>query len=230
MKLIHDRVERDYATASRANGSASCSTPSTKNIDFELPEGHGRAGIRPDLAQVEAERSDAAKQFRRRGHDRRGARAEYRKIAERRVRLGLVLAEIGEKAGVKVADDEVSARLFERARPFPGQEKLFWDYYQKNPQALAEIRAPIYEEKVVDHIVGFAKVTDKTVSKEELFKVEDEVDSRPDRQPKISAQPGRNGGAPCKRALLFSFRSRALKRQRAKSRKPFRVLFIARRP
>ena len=91
------------------------------------------------------------------------------------MRLGLVVAEIGEKAGVKVGGRRsVSRAIIERARQFPGQEKLFWDYYQKNPQALAEIRAPIYEEKVVDHIVGLAKVTDKTVSKEELFKVEEE--------------------------------------------------------
>ena len=67
--------------------------------------------------------------------------------------------------------------IVERARQFPGQEKMLWDYYQKNPQALAEIRAPIFEEKVVDHIVSLAKVSDKTVSKEELFKVEDEDES-----------------------------------------------------
>jgi trigger factor len=64
----------------------------------------------------------------------------------------------------------VGRAVAERARQFPGQEKLFWDYYQKNPQALAEIRAPLYEEKVVDYIIGRAKVSDRTVSKEELFK------------------------------------------------------------
>jgi trigger factor len=85
-----------------------------------------------------------------------------------------VVAEVGEKAGVKVADDEVTRAIVERARQFPGQEKMFWDYYQKNPQALAEIRAPIYEQKVVDHIVAQAKVTDKTVSKDDLLKVEDD--------------------------------------------------------
>jgi len=102
-------------------------------------------------------------------------RAEYQKIAERRVRLGLVLAEVGEKAEVKVADEEVSQAVVERARQFPGQEKAVWDYYTKNQEALAQLRAPIYEEKVVDHIIGLAKVTEKTVSKEDLLKQEEET-------------------------------------------------------
>ena len=103
-------------------------------------------------------------------------RAEYNRIAQRRVRLGLVMAEIGEKAGVQVTDDEVTGGIIERARMYPGQEKMIWDFYRKNPQALAEIRAPIFEEKVVDHIVAQANVTDKKVTREELFKVEDAED------------------------------------------------------
>ena len=82
------------------------------------------------------------------------ARADYRRIAERRVRLGLVLAQIGEKADIKVSDDEVTQALVERVRQYPGQEKQVWEFYRKNPQALAEIRAPLFEEKVVDHILS----------------------------------------------------------------------------
>ena len=74
------------------------------------------------------------------------------------MRLGLVLAEIGEQAKVQITDDEVTQALVERARQFPGQERQVWDFYRKNPQALAEIRAPIFEEKVVDHILATAKV------------------------------------------------------------------------
>jgi trigger factor len=80
---------------------------------------------------------------------------------------------VGEKAGVKVLDEEISQGVVERARQFPGQEKAVWDYFQKNPEAVAQIRAPIYEEKVVDHILSQAKVTDKTVSKDELFKADE---------------------------------------------------------
>ncbi|MCA4910849.1 MAG: trigger factor, partial [Methylobacterium sp.] len=104
-------------------------------------------------------------------------RAEYQSIAERRVRLGLVLAEVGEKAEVKVSEDEVTKALIERARQFPGQEKQFFDFYRKNPQALAEIRAPLFEEKVVDHILGSVKVTEKPVTREELMGSDDEPEA-----------------------------------------------------
>ena len=108
------------------------------------------------------------------------ARADYRTIAERRVRLGLLLAEVGTRAEVKVSDEEMTQALVARARSFPGQEKQVWDFYRNNSQALAELRAPIYEEKVVDHILGLAKVEARKVSKEELLKpVEDELPGEP---------------------------------------------------
>ena len=97
------------------------------------------------------------------------------------MRLGLVLAEIGEKNNIKVTDDELSRAIVERARQIPGREQEIWDYYRKNPQALASVRAPIFEEKVVDFLVELAKVTDKPVSREELYK-EDE-DARPPPEP-----------------------------------------------
>jgi trigger factor len=91
------------------------------------------------------------------------------------VRLGLVLAEIGEKNNITVTDEEISRQIVERARQVPGREQEIWDYYRKNPGAVAGIRAPIFEEKVVDFLVELAKVTDKPVSREELLK-EDEDD------------------------------------------------------
>jgi trigger factor len=84
------------------------------------------------------------------------------------------LAEVGSKAEVKVTDEEVTNALIARARAYPGQEKQIWDYYRKNAQALAELRAPIYEEKVVDHILGLAKVAERKVTREELLKQDDE--------------------------------------------------------
>lgn len=94
---------------------------------------------------------------------------EYRAIAERRVRLGLVLAEIGRVAEVQITDQEVQQAVIAEARRFPGQEREVVEFFQKNPGALAQVRAPIYEEKVVDHILEVAKVTDKDVSKDDLF-------------------------------------------------------------
>jgi trigger factor len=102
------------------------------------------------------------------------AREEYRGIAERRVRLGLVIAEIGEKNGIKVTDEELSRAVMERARQRPGQEQRGGQYYRSNPDALASLRAPIFEDKVIDYILELAKITDKTVSREELYK-EDEA-------------------------------------------------------
>jgi trigger factor len=102
------------------------------------------------------------------------ARAEYRAIAERRVRLGLVLAEIGERNQITVSDDELTRAVVERARQVPGREQEVWNYYRSNPSALATLRAPLFEEKVVDFLIELADVTDKKVSREELYKDDDE--------------------------------------------------------
>ena len=111
------------------------------------------------------------------GKTEEGVRAEYRAIAERRVRLGLVLGEIGDKQKVTVNQDELRRALIERARSMPGQEKLVYEYYEKNPEALIELRAPIFEEKVVDYILSQAKVTEKKVSREELLQAGNAVEN-----------------------------------------------------
>jgi trigger factor len=120
----------------------------------------------------------SGKSFADEGTTEEKAKAEYRAIADRRVRLGLVLAEIGEKNNIKVNDEELSRAAADRARQFPGQEQQVWEYYRKNPQALASLRAPIYEEKVVDFIVELASVTDKPVSRDELFREEEDDEKK----------------------------------------------------
>ncbi len=97
-------------------------------------------------------------------------RAEYRSIADRRVRLGLLLSEVGRQNNIEVTDEEVQRAIQEQAARFPGQEQFVFKYYQENPQALAQVRAPIFEDKIVDFVVEMAKVTDKTVTSEELFR------------------------------------------------------------
>jgi trigger factor len=134
---------------------------------------------------VTAEMKAAGKSFADEDTTEDAARADYQKIAARRVRLGLVLAEIGEKAAVQVTDDEVAQGLVQRARQFPGQEKAVWDYYKKNPQALAEVRAPIFEEKVVDHLLTQVKLVEKSVSKDALMSDDDE--DAPAEKPKKAA-------------------------------------------
>ena len=93
------------------------------------------------------------------------------------MRLGLVLAEIGQSAGVTVEEKDLTEAVVERARQFPGQEKQIWDFYRNNEQALASLRAPIYEERVVAHLSGLVKIVDKTVTREELFAEEDEEEA-----------------------------------------------------
>jgi trigger factor len=90
------------------------------------------------------------------------------------VRLGLVIAEIGEKNNIKVTDDQLRNAVMEQVRQYPGQERQIWEYYQKNPNALAALRAPLFEDKVVDFLVELADVTDKPVSRDELFKEDEE--------------------------------------------------------
>jgi trigger factor len=124
---------------------------------------------------IKAEMEAAGKTFADEGTTEDAAKEEYRKIADRRVRLGLVLSEIGEKNKITVTDDEVGRAVIERARQMPGREKEVWDYYRSNANALAQLRAPIYEDKVVDFILELATVTEKKVSREELYK-EDEAE------------------------------------------------------
>ena len=88
------------------------------------------------------------------------------------MRLGLVLAEVGDKNNIKVTDEELTKAAMESARQFPGREQEVWQYYRDNPQALATLRAPIFEEKVIDFLVELANVTEKKVSREELYKDE----------------------------------------------------------
>ena len=124
---------------------------------------------------IKSEMEAAGKTFADENTTEEAAKEEYRKIADRRVRLGLVLSEIGEKNKITVTDDEVGRAVIERARQMPGREKEVWDFYRNNANALAQLRAPIYEDKVVDFILELATVTEKKVSREELYK-EDEAE------------------------------------------------------
>jgi len=126
--------------------------------------------------QINQQLATAGSTFEQEDTTEEKARAEYRNISERRVRLGLVMSEIGESAAVTVTEEEVQRALAAQMRQFPGREQTVLDYYRNNPQAIATLRAPIFEEKVVDHLLGVVKVTDKPMSKDELdaFDREDE--------------------------------------------------------
>jgi trigger factor len=135
---------------------------------FELPEKLVEAEFSAIWNALTAEMKRANKSFEDEKTTEEEARKEYGKIAERRVRLGLVLGTMGEREGITVTDQEMQSALISRARQFPGQEKQVLEFYKKNPGRLIELRGPIFEQKVVDHIVSKAKVTEKTVTREEL--------------------------------------------------------------
>ncbi len=160
-EAVRDKMQDDLGRASRDRLKRVLLDVLDKKYDFDLPEGLVSQEFDNIWRQVVAEQKQSGKGFADDNTTEDEARAEYRRIAERRVRLGLVLAEVGEKAGVTVDDSEVGRALVEVARRYPGQEKQVWEYYSKNPQAMGEIKAPLFEDKVVDHIVSLAKVTDR---------------------------------------------------------------------
>ncbi len=176
---VRANIEADYAKASRSKLKRALLDALDQKFTFELPEGLVEQEFSSIWSQLDAERQRSGKSFADEGATEESARDEYRKIAERRVRLGLVLAEIGQGAGVKVEDKDVTDALVERVRAFPGREKEVWDYYRNNQQALAQIRAPLYEERVVDHLVTKITVTDKSVTREELLAAEDDETALP---------------------------------------------------
>jgi len=171
---IRANIERDYLAASRGKWKRDLLDALDKKYVFDVPEGLVRQEFDAVWRKVEAERNRSGGSHEDDHTTEEAARADYLKIAERRVRLGLLLAEIGARADIKVSEEEVNQALALRARAFPGQEKMVWEYYRKNPGALAGIRAPLFEEKVVDHIISRVKLTDRKVSKDELLKVNDE--------------------------------------------------------
>jgi trigger factor len=121
-------------------------------------------------AQVEEELKREGKTAADEGKSEDELKAEYRKIAERRVRLGLVLGKLGEQNGITVAGDEVQRAIMARARQFPGQEQQVFQFYAQNQQAQAEIRAPLFEDKVVDFIAELATVNDRKVDRDTLIR------------------------------------------------------------
>lgn len=141
---------------------------------FELPPTMVEQEFENVWNQVTQDLQRSGRTFEDENTTEEAAKADYRKIAERRVRLGLVLSEIGEGAKIQVTDEELQRALVDRIRQFPGQEKEVYEFYRSNPEALASLRAPIFEEKVVDHVLGLADITDRTVSREELLKDEEE--------------------------------------------------------
>ena len=170
---ISERLEAEYAGAARAVQKRHLLDALDKMVKFELP---------PSL--VEAEAGQIAHQLWHdenpdvQGHDHPEIEPtdEHNTLAERRVRLGLLLAELGQKAEIQVTDAEMTQAMMNQARQYPGQEREFFEFVQKNPQMQQQMRAPLFEDKVVDYVFELATVTDKEFSKDQLQKAVEAMD------------------------------------------------------
>src|SRR6195952_798559 len=172
-EAARERLVAEFAGAPRQRVKRALLDRLDESHKFEAPPSLVGEEFNLMWNSIKAEMESNAKTFADENTTEDAAKEEYQKIADRRVRLGLVLSEIGEKNKITVTDDEVSRAVIERARSMPGREKEVWDYYRNNANALAQLRAPIYEDKVVDFILELANVTEKKVTREELLKDED---------------------------------------------------------
>jgi trigger factor len=175
---VRDQLKLDFARASRMHLKRRLLDALDSRHAFPLPEAMVAREFEMIWDQVQAELKREGRTAADEGKTEEELREEYRKIAERRVRLGLVLARIGEQNGITVSTDELQRAIMARARQYQGHEQEAFKYYSSNAQAQAEIRAPIFEEKVVDFIAELAQVTDRKVDREILFLDPDEAESK----------------------------------------------------
>jgi trigger factor len=173
-QTVKQRLEQDRASASRLKVKRALLDALNRGHSFELPPTLVDNEFQAIWGQVMADLERSKRSFADEDTTEEKARQEYRDIAARRVRLGLILSEVGTRNQIAVTDEEVSRALLDRVKQFPGQERKVYDYYRNNPQLLAELRAPIFEDKTVDYILELAKVTETKVTPEQLYADPDE--------------------------------------------------------
>lgn len=173
-QTVRQQIESEFGRSTRQHIKRQMLDQLDSMHTFPLPENLVEQEFEGIWKQVMHDIEHHGRSFESEGTTEEDARKDYRGIAERRVRLGLVLSKIGEAAEVSVSDEELQGALYNQARQFRGQEQQVYDYYKKNPDALQALRAPIFEEKVVDYVLELAEVTDKTVTKEELAALAEE--------------------------------------------------------
>jgi trigger factor len=174
-EVVKERLQREHAGVSRQKLKRALLDKLDELHKFAAPPTLVEEEFSNVWKTITNDLQSQNRSFADEGTDEEKAKAEYRVIADRRVRLGLVLAEIGEKNNIKVTDEEVTRAIVEHTRQFPGREQEVWDHFRNNPGSLAAIRAPIFEEKVVDFVIELAKPVEKMVSREELYHEDEEA-------------------------------------------------------
>jgi trigger factor len=204
---MRQRIEGEYAGVARERIKRDLLDKLDEAHDFEVPAGMLEAEVEQIWSQYENARNnneldpeDAAK-------SEEEARADFAKIAERRVRLGLLLAAVGQANNIDVSPEEINRALIRQAQSFPGHEKQIIEAYRNNENLMASLRAPIFEEKVVDFILEMANVTEREVSVDDLMRDPDEEAAKetkakkkpaPKKKAAASAKPKAKAKAPAK--------------------------------
>lgn len=167
---VAEQVKTEYDRIAHSQLKREVLDQLADNHDFDVPEAMVESEFDGIWKQIEADKEQGKLDEEDAAKSEDELKAEYQDIAVRRVRLGLLLSEVGGKNEIDVTQEELNAALLQEARNYPGQEQAVFEFYQKNPQALANLRAPVFEDKVVDFIVDLAKVTEKSISPDDLRK------------------------------------------------------------
>jgi trigger factor len=170
---MRDGLAREYAQVSRARLKRALLDRLAESCRFEVPDGMVDLEFEAIWKQLKEE-MERTREPLPEGKSEDDLKAEYRAIAERRVRLGLILSDIGQKNELKVEQHELNHAIMDQARRYPGQEQKVLDFFRNNPSALEQLRAPLYEDKVVDFILQMANVSEQKVTPEELMADPDE--------------------------------------------------------
>ncbi len=173
-EAVRTQIESQYGSFSSSKVKRQILDQLDEKTKMELPEKMVEQEFNNIWQQIQQELETSGKTFEDEDTTEEEAKKEYQELAERRVRLGLVLAEIGDKADVQISDEEMQQAVYQQVQQYPGQEKDVIQYFQNNPDAVAGLRAPLYENKVVEFITSKIEVTEKKVSKDELMKDDDE--------------------------------------------------------
>jgi trigger factor len=169
-KRVREQIERDYGLAGRARLKRVLLDQLADKHEFTLPEGLVDAEFEAIWKQIDADMKADRLDAEDKGKSEEQLKSEYREIAKRRVKLGLLLSEVGRSNNIQVPNDDLTRAIISEARRFPGQEKQVIEFYQKSPEALNQLRAPIYEDKVIDFILELAQLSERHLTPEQFRK------------------------------------------------------------
>lgn len=174
---IKNRIKADYENASKLKLKRSLLDKLDEAYKFDVPE----SLVEEEFKSIEAQYKRAKELNQLDEHEKNTPEEElmkeYKQIAVRRVKLGLLLSEVGAEAKVTVTADDLNKAIMNEAKKYPGQEKTVFDFYLKNAKAVEALRAPVFEEKIIDFVLGKAKVEEKIVSVEELYSFDEDAKS-----------------------------------------------------